>query len=304
MSARHLAGLLMTVCCVAADAWPVAARQAASPGTRAAVAPRPAGDVSSARSTIAAVQAAVKARPDDAAARVRLARMLLAEGSLDAAATHLQHAVRVAPRDEHVLYYLGLVTGQLARREFERLFAIAPGSARVHQLMAESLEAQDLRAAAEQEYEAALRVEPEAYDALLGLARLRRIRLACEQAVALYQRAERLKPSFEAAYGLGVCRLQQQDFAAALASLEQAVARDPGAPEAWVSLGSARLGAGRAAEAVPALERAIALEPRMGEAYYVLGRVYQSTGDATRAREAYERARQLRVGEEPRPEQP
>ena len=150
--------------------------------------------------------------------------------------------------------------------------------------MAESLEARELRAAAEEEYQAALRVDPEAYDALLGLARLQRIRLDCEHAVALYQRAERLRPSFEGAYGLGSCQLRQQDFAAALVSLEQAVTRDPSAALAWVGLGSARLGAGRANDAVPALERAIALEPGMGEAYYMLGRVYQSTGDTARAR--------------------
>ena len=248
--------------------------------------------------------AVVQAHPGNVAARVLLARAHLALGQLDLADEQLQQAARLAPRDEHVLYYLGLVTSQLARREFERLFAVAPDSARVHQLMAESLEARELRVAAEEEYQAALRADPDAYDALLGLARLQRIRLDCEHAIALYQRAERLRPSYEGAYGLGSCQLRQQDFPAALASLEQAVTRDPSAALAWVDLGSARLGAGRTSDAVAALERAIVLEPRMGEAYYMLGRVYQSTGDTARAREAYARARELRVGEEPRPEQP
>jgi tetratricopeptide (TPR) repeat protein len=253
---------------------------------------------------IALARAAVKARPDDVAARVLLARAHLALGQLDAAEAQLQKAARVAPDDEHVLYYLGLVTSQQARRAFERLFSIAPDSARVHQLMAESLEAQERRAAAEQEYEAALRVNPELHEALIGLARLQRLRLDCEHAVDLYLRADRLRPSFEAAYGLGSCQLRQGQFGAALASLEQAVARDASAAHAWVALASARLGAGRAAEAVTALERAIALEPEMGEAYYTLGRVYQAIGNVAGAREAYERARELRVGEDPRPEQP
>ena len=250
---------------------------------------------------VAIARSMVKLRPKDVSARVLLARAHLALSDLDAAEQQLQEAVRLAPGDEHALYYLGLVTSQLARREFERLFALAPGSARVHQLMAESLEASDQRAAAEQEYEAALRADPEAHDSLIGLARLQRIRLDCDRAVANYQRAERLRPSFEGAYGLGSCQLRAQDYAAAIASLEQAVARDPSAAHAWVALGSARLGAGRAKEAVAALERAIALAPKMGEAYYMLGRVYQSTGDTVRARDAYERARQLRVGEDARP---
>ena len=302
MTRRGVAAWLLAATCATAPPAPAAdAGQAATPTRHDARATRALEEGAPDRA-ITLARAAVQAHPEDVAARVLLARVHLALGQLDLADEQLQQAARLAPRDEHVLYYIGLVTSQLARREFERLFVVAPDSARVHQLMAESLEARELRAAAEEEYQAALRVDPEAYDALLGLARLQRIRLDCEHAVALYQRAERLRPSYEGAYGLGSCQLRQQDFAAALVSLEQAVTRDPSAALAWVALGSARLGAGHANDAVPALERAIALEPRMGEAYYMLGRVYQSTGDTARAREAYARARQLRVGEEPRPE--
>jgi tetratricopeptide (TPR) repeat protein len=100
----------------------------------------------------AVASAAIDKNPQDVAARVRLARALLALERVDEAEGQLQEALRLAPGDEDVLYYLGLVTGHQARRTFERLFAIAPDSARVHQLMAESLEAREQRAEAEQEY--------------------------------------------------------------------------------------------------------------------------------------------------------
>ena len=79
--------------------------------------------------------------------------------------------------------------------------------------MAESLEAQDRRQAAETEYEAALAPRPDLLEALLGLAKLKRIRLACDEAIALYKnRAEAsVRPTFEGAYGLGMCESVRQN---------------------------------------------------------------------------------------------
>lgn len=234
--------------------------------------------------------------PRDVRARVLLARVHISRDELDAAYVQLRRALQDAPRDVDVLYHLGLVAERLAKTELDRLFAMAPDSARVHQLMAESLEAQELRGEAEREYEAALKARPDLVDAMLGLARLQRLRLECGLAIALYTKAEALRPTFDSAYGLGVCYLRQQDDHAALKYLELAVARDPGAAVAWVDLASATLRAGRAGEAIAMLHKALALQPQMGEAYYMLGRAYQATGDRTRAQDAYATAERLRLG--------
>ena len=153
--------------------------------------------------------------PSDTRAHVLIARAHIRNADFDAAYQQLRRAIRIAPRNEDVLYYMGVVSARLAEQQLLHLAEMAPESARVHQLQAEALEAQERRSAAEEEYEAALKVNPDLLDALLGLAKLKRIRLACEDAIGLYEKAETIRPTFDGAYGLGVCYsyLQRDDEA-------------------------------------------------------------------------------------------
>jgi predicted Zn-dependent protease len=236
----------------------------------------------------------VKAHPREAPGRVLLARVHLERDELDQAYEQLERALRADPRNVDVLAYLGLVSGQLAASSFERLTAEAPGSARVLQLQGETFEAQERRSDAETAYQAALNVQPDLLDALLPLAKLKRIRLACEEAIALYQRAEAVSPTFDSAFGLGSCLAYMQEDAAALARYEQAVKRDPTAAVAWSGLGATLVKVGRTSDGVAALKRAVALEPGMSEPWYMLGMAYQATGDTVRSKEAFAKAEQLR----------
>jgi protein O-GlcNAc transferase len=237
---------------------------------------------------------APKAQSTDVAGEVRLIRGYLERNEIDAAYRAATAAIRKHPADTNLLYYLGLVTRELAAQEFERLAGIAPGSARVHQLQAEILDAQERRADAENEYAAALAAQPELLEALLGLAKLQRIRLACEEARALYERAEAVRPTFDAAYGLGVCLGYLQDDRLAVKHFEQAVQRNPSAAVAWAGLGTSLVKLGRTGDGIAKLQRAIALAPEMHEAHYMLGMAYQASGDPVRARESFRKAEQLR----------
>ena len=244
----------------------------------------------------------LKQHPADARARVLIARVQMARDKYDLAYDALQAALKVEPRNVDALYYLGLVAGSLAQQQFRDLEARAPDSARLHQLMAESLEAQDKRPAAEKEYEEALARRPDLLEALLGLAKLKRIRLECDDAIPLYEKAETVRPTFDGAYGLGVCQslLQNDDLAAK--SFEQAIARDPRAAVAWVGLGSSLNKLHRSADAIAKLQHAIALEPTMGEAYYALGLTYQMAGQSEQAQQAFKKAEQYggAIGSAPR----
>lgn len=242
---------------------------------------------------LALANAFLKRHPGSVRARVIVARVYI-ERDDDAAYVPLQAALRLAPRDTDALYYMGLVTARLAAAEFARLAAMAPDSARVHQLQAETLEAQEQRAAAEKEYEAALRARPDLLDALLGLGRLKRIRLACDESIVLYEKAETIRPTFEGAYGLGMCLsyLQKDDTAAA--RFAEAIARDPKAAVAWAGLGTSLVKLRRPAEGIEKLQHAIALEPRMAEAHYMLGMAYQAAGDDIRAKASFKTAEDLR----------
>jgi len=169
----------------------------------------------------------------------------------------------------------------------------------VKQLEAEAYELQDRRDDAEAAYEAALAIDAGLMDALLPLARLKRGRLACEEAVALYERAEKVRPTFEAAYGMGFCYAYLQEDATAIARYELAVERDPKAAVAWSGLGNALVKIGRTAKGIDALKRALAIEPRMSDGWYMLGMAYQGAGDAARAKEAFAKAEALRSGGRP-----
>ena len=80
---------------------------------------------------------------------------------------------------------MGEVSGQLAAATFDRLNTEAPGSARVQQLQGETLEAQERRSEAEAAYEAAVKLDPNLLEAVLALAKLKRIRLASDDAMPL-----------------------------------------------------------------------------------------------------------------------
>jgi Tfp pilus assembly protein PilF len=231
--------------------------------------------------------------PNDVRADVLIARAYIRNADFDAAYRQLRRALRIAPRNEDVLYYMGVVSARLAEQQLLRLAEMAPESARVHQLQAEALEAQERRSAAEEEYEAALKAKPDLLDALLGLAKLKRIRLACEDAIGLYEKAETIRPTFDGAYGLGVCYSYLQRDDEAVGKFDAATRRDPQAAVAWVGLGTSLAKTGRAAAGIPKLQRAIALEPKMGEAYYALGMAYQAARQPELAQKAFRQAQQL-----------
>lgn len=233
--------------------------------------------------------------PADAKAQVLLIRIHLARNEAGRAYGIATRAARAHPSDVDVLYHVGLVTRRLAVEEFQRLVAMAPDSARVHQLNAEMLEAQERRADAEKEYAAALAASPDLLEALLGLAKLQRIRLACDEARGLYERAERLRPTFDGAYGLGVCYSYLQNDRLAVKQFELAVQRNPSGAVAWAGLGTSLVKLGRTPDGIAKLQRAIALQPDMDEAHYMLGMAYQASGDTVRAQEAFKKAEQLRA---------
>jgi tetratricopeptide (TPR) repeat protein len=236
----------------------------------------------------------VQRQPNDVAGEVLLIRVYLERDEIDAAYRAATAAARRHPADTNVLYYLGLITRELAAQQFERLAKIAPDSARVHQLQAEMFDVQERRADAEKEYAAALAAQPDLLEALLGLAKLQRIRLACEEARALYERAEAVRPTFDAAYGLGVCLGYLQNDHLAVKHFEQAVQRNPSAAVAWAGLGTSLVKLGRTADGIAKLQRAIALAPGMDEAHYMMGMAYQASGDPVRAQESFKKAEQLR----------
>jgi tetratricopeptide (TPR) repeat protein len=214
----------------------------------------------------------------------------------------LRTALAGNPENADVLYYLGFVASELATREFDRLYKLAPSGGRVHQLMAQALKLQGKIDEAAAEYERALAANPQLLEALIELAAIRREESDCERATALYRRAEAVKFTYEAAYGLGVCLAAQDDHGGAVAKLREALKHDANSASALFALGNSLLHLDDTAGARAALERAVALEPRMRQGHYLLGRVYKTLGLAERSRQAFTRAEELAQEERARDE--
>ena len=257
----------------------------------------------------------IRAQPGDIEARLVLARAEAAQGRFEAAYEGFRKASRIDPRSTDALYYLGITAGVLAQSEYDRLFTLAPGSARAHQLQGDSYEAQGQRREAEAEYEAALLANPKSVEVLIALGDLTRRDAAYDEAIAYYSRAAELAPkSYDVLYGLGVCHSFRQEHAKAVEYFRQALRREPDSAPAHLALGSSLLQTGQTPAAVIELEAARRLEPRMRQAYFLLGRAYLALGRAPEAAAAFARVQELvrqegeaaeaNLEDRPRPSQP
>jgi tetratricopeptide (TPR) repeat protein len=247
--------------------------------------------------TLQLVRAFLRQHPDDLQGTVLAARAHVARDEYPEAYALLRHALAVAPRDVDVLYYFGIVTSHVAMGELDRLYRLAPDGARVHQLMAESLKIRDNLAEAAAEYELALRASPNLLEALIGLAEIRREESKCDEAIAVYRRAQVVRPTYEAAYGLGVCFAVENRHAEAVDEFRGALKSDPRSAAAHFALGSSLLHLGETTTAIRELERAVALEPRLRQGYYLLGRAYGALGMREQSRQALARADELAQAE-------
>jgi tetratricopeptide (TPR) repeat protein len=241
----------------------------------------------------------LKDHPNDVQARLLLGRAEAAMGRFDAAYAEFSKALRLAPDDPDVLYYVGMTAGALAQQEFGRLLAEAPDSGRAHQLQGDSLEAQGKKKEAKAEYEAALEADPASAEVLVALGDLARSDFAVSKANVTeardyYTRALRLAPrDYGALYGLGVSEATAGEHAKAVESLRGAVEEEPDSPTAHLALGISLLETGEVSAAVVELETAARLEPRLRQAYFHLARAYNTLGRPEDMERAVARFREL-----------
>jgi Tfp pilus assembly protein PilF len=225
---------------------------------------------------------------------VVLARAEMAQGKVDQAYRTLQKALRANPRSIDALYYMGLLCRVLSQAQFEKVFAMAPDSARAHQLMAESHRARRDQLKAEEEYKAALKIDPQLVDVLSALGELKQRQFKFQEAAEYYTQALNLRPrDYDSAYGLGSCYLYLQQPGRAIEFLKLSVAIDPESGPARLALGDAYLRVGQHHEAVQELQKGVSLDPTMRQAFVLLARAYSKTGQAQEAKAALAKAEEL-----------
>jgi tetratricopeptide (TPR) repeat protein len=239
-----------------------------------------------------------KARPQEPAPRVLIARSEMAQGNYQKAFEELRAALGTSPENLEVLHFLGQLCALLSQAEYERLFALAPDSARVHQIMAESYRAQENLAKAEEEYEAALKADPALIEVLNILGDMKRYQFRMQEAIEYYSRAIKINPrDYDSQYGLGASHLYQQQPDLAVEDFRRALSIHPKSAAAQLALGDALLRLEQTQQAAEHFKAAIRIEPKLRQAYTLLGRAYQKLGMSEEAKQAFRQSQELIQGE-------
>lgn len=240
----------------------------------------------------------LKADTGSAAAWVCAAQAHIGQAQPEQACSELRRALEIAPSNIDALYYLGKLSGVLAQAELQQLYRLAPNSARVHQLMAESYHARENAAEEEKEYRLALLAEPRSVAVLIALGDVIRYQGRYGEAMSYYKQAERIDPrNYDALYGVGACHLLLSQPERAVEYFHRALRIDSASAAAHFALGDALIRLQRHSEALAQLNAALALQPEMKQAYAQLGRVYQRLGRVRESRAAFQKYQQLSTSE-------
>jgi len=136
-----------------------------------------------------------------------------------------------------------------------------------------------------QDFQHALRIDPEHTVALQNLGSAYRQKKDWAQAKSTLERALALNPeNAEANYSLGMVYAQQNDMEHASEYLQRAIEERPAYPEALNNLGILYLRTRRPAEAIQNFEQSIRVAPAYDQAYLNLARVYAIQGDREKAK--------------------
>lgn len=159
--------------------------------------------------------------------------------------------------------------------------------------MAEAYRIQERHDLAIQEWEAALKMEPDDRRLRKGLARALWLNRDYRKAQPLLEELLRLEPdSPDLNFQLGDTLLHGETPEKAIPYLEKAVQLSPAHLPARAALGQAYGRVGRPEEAVAHLKAALEIDAD-GSLYYQLGQAYQKSGQTLLARRAMERFEEI-----------
>jgi tetratricopeptide (TPR) repeat protein len=215
---------------------------------------------------------------------MELAGMYYQRGDLHRTAGLIQSLIEIDPDNVDTLYFAQLLYSELADNTLGKLAVLAPGSARMQQVIGERLiNAGDLKGAIEH-YKQALRIDP----------RLQGVRFELSQAIletassdqnaqveSLRLLEEAVKIEGDDAHiesVMGEIAVNRGDLETAYKHYDQALALNPGEVQAEMGLARLLMAQRKLDEAAKFLLAAIQADPLNGEAHYRLGLAYRGLG--------------------------
>lgn len=209
-------------------------------------------------------------------AGMELVGIYYAEGNPERAVAITQKLVELNPEDPDILYTAQRLYNELADATLNKLAIVAPGSARMQQVIAEHLiNAGDLPSAI-QHYQKALEIEPSLhgvrYELAQAILETSQFDSKTQQAaIAMATEAARVEGnSANLACLLARIALLQDDESRASALYREAIGLDPDSTEAQAGMGRVLMSQDKPAEARKYLLMAIGSDPLNSAAHYRL----------------------------------
>jgi tetratricopeptide (TPR) repeat protein len=225
--------------------------------------------------------------------RAKLAEAEYRLGEYQSAAEGSRALLRGAAGDPWAYYWLVKSYSALAGTCFDKLAEVGPDSARVHEILARYHSERQQLAAARDEYQAALRLDPSLPDLHLGLGTVYWQSGDWSRAETELTKALELSPaSAVAAYELGDCFVQQHQWSAAASPLERALADPAVQRPARLDLAKAEAESGHSDSAIKNLNL-LAADDADGSVHHRLAMVYRKIGDSAKARDAFAQSEAL-----------
>jgi tetratricopeptide (TPR) repeat protein len=261
-----------------------------------------AGATAAIETSVAALRAAIREKPDDASAHANLASALRSQGKVAEAVAEYRQALALGLENALTRVNLGQALCEQGKTteaidEFRQAIRLEPDSATPHLSLGTILcdEKHDY-AAAETEFRTAIRLRPgeaEAYgdlgNALKGLGKL-------DEAIAAYRAALRLRPDLNTAlFNLGGALSVQGKVADAIGVYREAIRLRPGVAWPHVNLGAILCDVRRDyARAEEEFRAAIRIDPDLAVAHNNLGNALSRQGKVDEAIAAHREAIRLR----------
>jgi len=244
---------------------------------------------------VAALEEALRRRPEDPLVSSALATALLSAGRPEEAQRTLEAAQRIQPGDPRIYFLLGMVAEQEGRDEdapalYRKALALNPRSAPAHvQLGAIALRHGDV-AAAERELAAALELDPRVASARFWRGQILEHEGRLEEAAAAYNEELAVSPrDLRTAYALAEAYGRLGRPAEQETALLDAIDANPAAPTPYLTLAKLYLDRGkRFQQAVGLVEEALKRKPvgpQLALANFLLADLYNRLGDDGRSRE-------------------
>lgn len=241
---------------------------------------------------------AIKRSPDDVRTMTALGTALDGAGNTQQAKVEYQEALSIDPGNVDArfnLAHLDFKHGDYADAEeaYRRVLVENPNDAMAHNELGGVLAAVNRPTEARREFEAAIAISPDNFDALYNLAGIEAENNNLPRATELLERALKQKNDADAHQLLGSVYAQSGKLADALDQFKAVQILRPKDTVAHRQLAQLYAQMGQLRDAISEQNAALALEPKNADDWNNLGVLHARNGDTTMARKDFERALEL-----------